>query len=95
MFIYISMKYMKNKYLLILPLLFLANLVLHPLEHNISGKFDEEVECEFCINELYEPTIGKDIQRNIFPLDHLTFGIKENIVSFDLTNFSSRAPPKI
>ena len=91
----IQMKYMKSAYLLILPLLFIASLILHPLEHYSSGHFDEEVGCEFCINELFEPLTGEVVQKNIFPSDHLSFEIKENVISIDFTNFFSRAPPKI
>ena len=36
----IQMKYMKSAYLLILPLLFIASLILNPLEHYFSGHFD-------------------------------------------------------
>ena len=86
---------MKNKYLLILPILFIASLTLHPLEHYASGHFDEEVGCEFCINELFEPLTGEVVQKNIFPSDYLSFEIKENVTSIDFTNFFSRAPPKI
>ena len=89
------MKFMKNKYLLILPLLFIANLILHPLEHYSSDYFDKEVECEFCINELFKPLVSEAVQENIIPLVHLSFEIKENLTSFDFTKFFSRAPPKI
>ena len=95
MFMNIGMKYVKNKYLLILPLLFIASLILHPLEHYASGHFDKEVECEFCINELFEPLTAEGVQKNIFPLVHFSFEIKENVISIDFTNFFSRAPPKI
>jgi|TARA_B100001250_G_scaffold242327_1_gene208241 hypothetical protein len=90
------MKYMKNKYVFFLFGLFLAvNLTLHPLEHTDSDNLESEVECEFCINELIKPITSDVSPQNLVPFKNLSFGITENVDSFDFKNFSSRAPPKI
>lgn len=89
--------FFNKKFLITLFGLFFISLVtLDPLFHDHYAIEDEhsELECNFCINDLFDDNIDIPLEK-LFLSDLNNFKNLDNYTPQFFINFYSRAPPKI
>ena len=84
-----------QRILLIVGFFFLAVSSFHPINHIASDDQSEQIECQFCNNEVSEPVKIKTYENKYYLSSLLIPEIENKFISYLSKDFQPRAPPKI
>ena len=84
-----------KKNLFLVGFFFLAISSSHPIDHIAFDDQSEQIECQFCNNEVSEPVKIKTYENKYYLSSLLIPEIENKFISYLSKDFQPRAPPKI